>query len=68
MLLSASADYNGHPDADHSHHERIMLLRVYKHAVQTVIIQNTVVVDTFRCGTLFIYAFISRSTSWDIFI
>ena len=41
-------------DANHGRHERIMLLRVYKHAVQPIIIQDTVV-DAFRCGSLLIY-------------
>lgn len=52
-------------DADHGRHEGIMLLRVYKHAMQTVIVQDTVI-DTFRCGTLFIYFFIGLCTSRDI--
>lgn len=52
-------------DANHGRHERIMLLRVYKHAVQTIIIQDTVI-DTFCCGTLLIYIFIGLCTSRDI--
>lgn len=38
-------------DADHSCHKRIMLFRVYEHAVQTVIIEDAVV-DTFRGSAL----------------
>ena len=52
-------------DADHGRHERIMLLRVYKHAVQTIIIQDTVV-DALRCGSLLIYFLISFRTPGDI--
>lgn len=52
-------------DANHGRHERIMLLRVYKHAVQTIIIQDTVV-DAFRCGSLLIYFLISFRTPGDI--
>ena len=62
MQLSASAVYS---DANHGRHERIMLLRVYKHAVQPIIIQDTVV-DAFRCGSLLIYLLISFRTPWDI--
>lgn len=40
-------------DTDHGCHERIMLLCVYEHAVQAVIIEDAVV-DTFRGGTLVI--------------
>ena len=40
-------------DTDYGRHVRIMLLRVYEHAVQAVIIKDTVV-DAFRGGALFI--------------
>ena len=40
-------------DADHGRHVRIMLLRVHEHAVQAVIIKDTVV-DAFRGCALFI--------------
>ena len=38
-------------DADHGCHERIMLLCVYEHTVQAIIIEYAVV-DTFHGGTL----------------
>mgnify|MGYP007105065568 CR=1 FL=1 len=55
MSLSVSAGYNGHPDGCrcYGRHVRIMLIRVYEHTVQAVIIEDTVV-DTFRGGALFI--------------
>ena len=40
-------------DSNHGCHERIMLLRVYEHTVQSVIIEDAVV-DTFRGGALII--------------
>lgn len=51
--------------SDHGCHEGIMLSSVYHEPVQTIIIQDTVV-DTFRCGTLLIYIFISISTPRDV--
>ena len=52
-------------DANHGRHERLMLLHMYKHVVQTIIIHDTVV-DAFRCGSLLIYLLISFRTPWDI--
>lgn len=52
-------------DAEHGDHERIMLLCVYEHAVQSVIIEDAVV-DTFRGGALFINFFISVRAAEDI--
>lgn len=51
--------------SDHGCHERIMFFSVYHKSVQTIIIQDTVV-DTFRCGMLVVYFFISFSTSRDV--
>lgn len=51
-------------DADHGCHERIMLLSVYEHAVQPVIVENTVV-DTFCGSTLFIDILISICAAGD---
>ncbi len=45
-------------DPNHGCHERIMLLCVYEHAVQAVIIEDAVV-DTFRGGALIINLLIS---------
>lgn len=50
---------------DHGCHERIMLLCVYEHAVQAVIIEDAVV-DTLRGGALFIDFLISICAAWDI--
>ena len=52
-------------DADHGGHERIMLLCVYEHAVQSIIIEDTVI-DTFRGSALFINFFISVRAARDI--
>ena len=52
-------------DAGHGCHERIMLLCVYEHAVQSVTIEDAVV-DTFRGGALFIDLFISICATGDI--
>lgn len=51
--------------SNHSCHEGIMLFSVYHEPVQPIIIEDTVI-DTFRCGTLLIYFFVSFRTSWDI--
>ena len=40
-------------DADHGRHERIVLLRMYEHTVQAVIIEDAVV-DAFRGSALLI--------------
>ena len=56
-------------DADHGRHERIMLLRMYEHAVQSVIIEDAVVdavVDAFRGGALFIDLLIGICAAGDI--
>lgn len=45
-------------DADHGCQERIMLLCMYEHAVQAVVIENAVV-DTFGSGALFVDFLIS---------
>ncbi len=45
-------------DSNHGCHERIMLLCVYEHTVQSVIIEDAVV-DTFRGGALIINLLIS---------
>lgn len=52
-------------DADHGCHERIMLLSVYEHAVQAVIVEDTVV-DTFRGGALLIDVLIDICAPGDI--
>ena len=52
-------------DANHGCDERIMLLCVYEHAVQAVIIEDAVV-DTFRGGALLIDFLISIRAAWDI--
>ena len=52
-------------DANHGRHEGIMLLCVYEHAVQAVIIEDAVI-DTFRGSTLFIDLLISICAAWDI--
>lgn len=54
-------------DADHGCHERIMLLRVYGHTVQAVIIEDAVV-DTFRGSALLIDFLIGICATWDISI
>ena len=51
-------------DTDHGCHERIMLLCMYEHAVQAVIIKDAVV-DTFRGGALFIDFLISIGTTGE---
>ena len=52
-------------DANHGCHERIMLLCMYEHAVQTVIIEDAVV-NTFRGGALLIDLLISICAAGDI--
>lgn len=52
-------------DANHGCHERIMLLCVYEHAVQAVIIEDAVV-DTLRGGALFIDFLISIRAVRDV--
>ena len=52
-------------DADHGCHVRIMLLRVYGHAVQPVIIEDAFV-DTFRGGALLIDFLIGIYAAGDI--
>ena len=52
-------------DTDHGCHERIMLLRVYEHAVQAVPIEDAVV-DTFRGSALLIDFLIGIHTAGDI--
>ena len=52
-------------DADHGCHERIMLLCVYEHTVQSIIIEDAVV-DTFRGGALIINVLISTCAAGDI--
>lgn len=52
-------------DANHGCHERIMLLCVYEHAVQAVIIEDAVV-NTFRSSALFIDLLISICAAGDI--
>ena len=52
-------------DADHGRHERIMLLRMYEHTVQSVIIEDAVV-DAFRGGALFIDLLIGICAAGDI--
>ena len=52
-------------DTDHGCHERIMLLCVYEHAVQAVIIEDAVV-DTFRGGALIINLLISICAAGNI--
>ena len=52
-------------DANHSCHERIVLLCVYEHAVQAVIIENAVV-DTLRGSTLFIDLLIRIGATGDV--
>ncbi len=52
-------------DPDHGCHERIMLLCVYEHAVQAVIIEDAVV-DTFRGGALIINLLISICAAGNI--
>ena len=52
-------------DADHGCHERIMLLCVYEHTVQAVIIEYAVV-DTFRGGALTINLLISICATRNI--
>ena len=52
-------------DANHGCHERIMLLRVYEHTVQSVIIEDAVV-DTLRGGALFIDFLIGIRAAGDI--
>ena len=51
-------------DTDHGCHERIMLLCMYEHAVQAVIIEDAVI-DTFRGGALFIDFLISIGTTGE---
>ena len=52
-------------DANHGCHERIMLLCVYEHTVQSVIIEDAVV-DTFRGGALIINLLISICAAGDV--
>ena len=52
-------------DSNHGCHERIMLLRVNEHAMQAIIIENTVV-DAFRGGALFIDLLISICAPGEI--
>ena len=52
-------------DANHGCHERIMLLCVYEHAVQAVIIEDAVI-NTFRGGALVINLLISIWATGDI--
>ena len=52
-------------DSNHGCHERIMLLCVYEHAVQTVIIEDAVV-DAFCGGALVIDLLISIRAAGDI--
>ena len=52
-------------DADHGCHVRIMLLRVYGHAVQPVIIEDAFV-DTFRGGALLIDFLIGICATGDV--
>ena len=52
-------------DADHGCHERIMLLCMYEHAVQSIIIEDAVV-DTFRGGALIINVLIRICAAGDI--
>ena len=52
-------------DANHGRHERIMLFRMYEHAVQAVIIEDAVV-DTFRGGALLIDIHIGICATGDI--
>ncbi len=52
-------------DPNHGCHERIMLLCVYEHAVQAVIIEDAVV-DTFRGGALIINLLISICAAGDV--
>ena len=52
-------------DANHGCHERIMILCVYEHAVQAVIVEDAVV-DTLRGGGLFIDFLISIRAAGDI--
>ena len=51
-------------DANHGCHERIMLLCVYEHAVQAVIIEDAVV-NTFRGGALLIDLLIGICATGD---
>ena len=52
-------------DPDHGCHERIMLLCVYEHTVQSVIIEDAVV-DAFRGGALIINLLISICAAGDV--
>ena len=52
-------------NADHGCHERIMLLCVYEHVVQAVIIEDTVV-NTFRGSALLIDFLIGICATGDI--
>ncbi len=52
-------------DSNHGRHERIMLLCVYEHTVQSVIIEDAVV-DTFRGGALIINLLISICAAGDV--
>ena len=52
-------------DSNHGCHERIMLLCVYEHTVQSVIIEDAVV-DTFRGGALIINLLISICAAGDV--
>ena len=52
-------------DADYGRHERIMLLRMYEHTVQSVIIEDAVV-DAFCGGALVIDLLISIRAAGDI--
>ena len=63
LLLIAGIQMDA--DADDGCHERIMLLCVYKHTVQAVIIEDAVV-DAFRGGALFIDIPVGICTAGDI--
>ena len=52
-------------DSNHGCHERIMLLCVYEHAVQAVIIEDAVI-DTFRGGALIINFLISICAAGNV--
>lgn len=63
LLFKSGVQMNA--DADQSDEERIMLFRMYLHAVQSVIIQDTVVDPFSRCA-LAVGFFISLCATWDI--
>ncbi len=51
-------------DSDHGCHEGIMFFPVDHHAVQSIIVQDTVI-DPFRSGALAVNLLICSCTTWD---